>query len=274
MDHRRLQRALFRMQHDPGFAARLRAGDREAAASTGLGEAELAWLRGADPVALSADREGRRAAQLLRNVGSELRLATALGPAGDGDPAWLAGFPRSGRFHRAVSDGTPLPLALADWAEERAAGAPSPTFRAFVSLEAALLRARRDVALPATVPEGAVLRAPSARLLVLPAGTHAAATAFASALAAGMGRLPLAVEASGSETVLFAADARADARFGRLRPVRVEPLEPLVAELLRRAAWPLDRAARAAFAAEHELEPGEVEAVVDEYRADGVLVGG
>ncbi|HSJ98614.1 MAG TPA: hypothetical protein VLC53_16180, partial [Myxococcota bacterium] len=143
MDHRRLQRALFRMQHDPTFAGRVRAGDPEASASTGLGSAELAWLRAADPIALAADREGRRAAQLLRNAASEFRLSLALGPAGDGDQAWLAGFPRSSHFHRAVSAGTPLPLALATWAEQLAAGAPCAAFRALLALEAAMARARR-----------------------------------------------------------------------------------------------------------------------------------
>lgn len=276
MDHRRLQRALFRMQHDPAFAERLRAGEREAAASTGLGGPELAWLRAADPIALSADREGRRAAQLLRNAASELHLAAALGPAGDGDPSWLADFPRSPHFHRAVSEGTPLPLALAAWAEERASGAPDAAFRALVALEAAMARARRAPVALVAVPEGAVLRAPTARLVELPAGTHAAAAALTRALAAGAARPPpaVAVAAGARETLLLAADPGADVRFGRLRPLRVEPLSPLVAELLRRARRPLDRAARAAFAADHELEPGDVEAVVEEYAAEGVLLRG
>jgi len=39
-------------------------------------------------------------------------------------------------------------------------------------------------------------------------------------------------------------------------------------------AIPLDRAALAAFAADHELEPGDVETVVEEYAAEGVLLRG
>jgi hypothetical protein len=274
MDHRGLQRALFRMQHDPGFAQRLRAGDPEAAASTRLGAHELAWLRAADPVALGADRDGRRAQQLLRNVASELRLATALGPAGDGTRAWLAGFPRSPHFHRAVSEGTPLPLALADWAEERAAGAPCAGFRALVALEAAMARARRSAGPRPHVPRGAVQRAPGARLVTLPSGTHALAAALARVLDAGgaIGPGAVALDERAHETLLLAADPGADARFGRLPPLRVEPLAPLVADLLRRADRPLDGAARAAFAAAHELALDEVEAVVADYVAEGVLL--
>jgi hypothetical protein len=271
MDHRRLQRALFRMQHDPAFAERVRAGDAAAAASTGLGERELAWLRDADPIAMAADREGRRSAQLLRNVASELRLASTVGPAADGDRAWLAGFPRSPGFHRAVSEGAALPLACAAWAEALAAHAPSALFRALVTLEAAMMRARRQARPPpAAVPAGAVLRVPGARLVELPAGTHAAAVA----LEQGAEPAGLAVDEARREVLLIAADAAADARFGRLRPLRVEPLPALVAELLRCAERPLDRAARAAFAALHELVPEQVEAVVAEYVADGVLLRG
>jgi hypothetical protein len=36
----------------------------------------------------------------------------------------------------------------------------------------------------------------------------------------------------------------------------------------------LDRAARAAFAADHGLDPRDVEAVADEYGDEGVLVRG
>lgn len=278
MNHRGLQRALFRMQHDARFAARLRAGDAAAAASTGLGPHELAWLRAADPAAIAADREGRRAAQLLRNVASELALASAVGPRGDGDRGWLAGFPRSDAFHRAVSEGASLPLALANWATERAAGAPSATFRALLALEVALVHARRAVHEPAPpLAEGAIRRAPGARLLVVPAGTYAVACTLqeareAKAAGAAPGVPP--VDEAARETLLLVAEDGPPPRFGRLRAVRVEPLAPLVAKLLQQAARPLAPSARAAFAARHELDAAEVEAVVDEYVNERVLLRG
>ncbi|HEY8493057.1 MAG TPA: hypothetical protein VIN04_04140, partial [Myxococcota bacterium] len=82
------------------------------------------------------------------------------------------------------------------------------------------------------------------------------------------------VDEAARETLLLFAEDGPPPRFGRLRAVRVEPLAPLVAELLRRAARPLAPSARAAFAARHELDAAEVEAVVDEYVAERVLLRG
>jgi hypothetical protein len=278
---RRLQRALFRMLHDAEFAARVRAGDAEAAASTGLGPSDLAGLRGADPAAIAADRDGRRGAQLLRNVTSEFPLCVAAGPRADGDDAWTPGFPRSAHFHRAVSEDEPLPLAFAAFAEATARDAKSALFRAFVALEAEMARARR--AGPAPVPAlaaGEVALTGWVRLLALPAGTHAAAVALGEALAAGgagaarVAALEHGLAVDTTERLLVVADACADARFGRLRPVRVEPLPPLVAAFLEAARAPLAPAARRAFAAAHDVDAAEMEAVVDEYVAEGVLARG
>jgi uncharacterized protein (UPF0276 family) len=267
-DHRGLQRALFRMQHDPDFAARLRAGDGEALASTRLGARELGWLRGADPDAVAADREGKRAAQLLRNVGSEFPLATRVAPRGDGDPRWIGAFTRSADFHCAVSESASLPLAFAAWLEARAREAPSPLFRALASLEIAMARARRGPAGPGRVPaRGEIVLAATALVFSAPAGTHRAA----AALARGAAPAALAVDEAEREAILIAADASADARFGRLRPISVEPLAPLVAAFLERARVPQGGAARARFAAEHGVALADLESVVDGYVADGVL---
>jgi hypothetical protein len=273
MDHRRLQRALFRMQHDPAFAARVRSGDETAAASTALGARELALLQAADPVALSADRDGRRADQLLRNVSSEFRLARAIGPDGSGSASWLGGYPGSAVFHDAVSAATPFALGFALFAERIAATAPSRLFRALVALEAAMARARRAAPAQLSVAPGAVIRAGGVTLVDVPANTHAAAAALTAALDAGapLPRIAPVVDPSEPETLLLVADLVADARFGRLRPLRVEPLTPLVAAFLRSAADPIDGPARAAFAAAHGLAPDDVEAVVRDYVADGVL---
>jgi hypothetical protein len=258
------------MQQDPGFAARIRAGDGEACASTRLGEQELGWLRAADPAAVAADREGRRAAQLVRHVASELRLAAAVGPAADGDPSWIGGFPRSTFFHEAAaSAGGSLPLAFAAFAEQVAESAPSALFRALVALESFLVRARRAEIEPVEKPPaGAVVRAAGAHLLVLPAGTHAAAEALSAGAPAE------ALHPGATETVLVAVGAGGEPRLGRLPALRVEPLPEPVAAFLARAAKPFDRAARAAFAADHGLDPRDVEAVADEYADEGVLVRG
>ncbi len=258
------------MQHDPDFAARLRRGEDEAVASTGLGAAELACLRAADPRAVAADRDGKRAAQLLRNVCSEFRLATRVGPDGGGGRDWIAAFPRSSHFHTAVAEDRSLPLAFAEHARDVATGASSAAFRALVSLEAELARARRQVpAAPAAAP-GEVVLAGVARLVTLPAGTWALAAALdageATAKAPRLGD-------DGQERVLLVADAEPPAP-GALRAVRAEPLPDAVAAFLVRAREPLDAAARAAFARAHGVEPADVEAVVAEYVAEGVLVAG
>lgn len=276
MDHRRLQRALFRIQHDPAFAARLRAGEEQAIASAALGDRELAMLRAADPVAVAADREGRRAAQLLRNVSSEFRLSLSLGPAGDAGAAWIEGFPSSPFFHEAVAADAPLPLAFAAFAEQVAAGAPSASFGAVVALEAAMARVRRTAAPTPAVASGEVVRVGASALADLPRGTHAVAAMLTRA-AASQEMTPsadLVVTVRERETLLLAADSTAEARFGGLRPLRVEPLSPLVAGFLREAARPLALAARSAYAAAHGVGAHEVEAVVAEYVAEGILVRG
>lgn len=276
MDHRRLQRALFRMQCDPGFAARVRAGERGAVASTALGKRELACLRAADAVAIAADRDGRRVAQLLRNVSSEFRLSIAVGPRADADASWVERFVRSPLFHDAVSSGSPFPLVFSAFAQAVAASAPSAVFRAVVTLESAMTRVRRaERRTPDLVP-GAVIRVSASELVDLPAGTHAAAMELLRAAEAGGSASPasLAVDDRERETLLLAPDPRADRRFGRLPALRVEPVSPLVARFLHAAARPLSAGDRATFAVAHDLDAAAVEAVVDEYVAERMLVRG
>jgi uncharacterized protein (UPF0276 family) len=266
---RRIQRTLVRMQHDPGFAARLRARDGAALDSTGLAPEDAALLCAADAVAVAADRDDARAAQLLRNVASEFRASAAVGPHGDGSADWTLGFPRSGFFHEAIASDASLPLAFARYAESCAEAAPSALFRALVALDAAMARARRDGAIESTPIGDAVRLAAGAALVALPAGTHAAA----AALAGDPADRALRVDAEAREHVLVAR-VGPPARFGRLPELRVEPLAAAVAALLAAARTPLDAAGLARFAAEHELEVAELDAVVDEFVADGVLVRG
>jgi uncharacterized protein len=272
---RSVQRALVRMQHDADFAARLHGGDAAAIASASLDAVGVGWLRALDLAAIAADRDGKRAAQLLRNVASEFRLCVAIGPAGDGDAAWTRAFPRSPEFHAAIARDASLPLAFAIFSEAHAASAPSPLFRALVALEAAMARARRDDCAPSAPPPDALLLSSAARVVALPGGTFAAAAQLGERLDRGdaAGALP-GITPGPAEFVLIVADLQADARFGRLRPVRVEPLAEAVAAFLQRARAPLDAQAQRIFAAEHGVDAADLTAVVAEYLTEGVLLRG
>jgi hypothetical protein len=268
VDHRGLQRALFRMQHDPGFARRLREREPQAERSTRLGPAELGWLRAADPAAVAADRDGRRRAQLLRNAGGELALAACVGPRGDGERDWLEAFPASEEFHAAVAEDASLPIAFCRHAARCAAGA-SRLFGALVELESALARARRDTrGSPAPGPDEVVL-APTAWLVELPDGTHRAAERLRRSLDAGRApRPPWPALGRGSEAVLIAAGPRPAVG---LSAVRAERLAPPVAAFLAACLRPQGAPARAAFARARGLDLLEVEAVARELAGEGVL---
>ncbi len=275
MNHRRLQRALFRMQHDPGFAERLRAAEPEAVASTGLGPAERACLAAADPAGIAADRDGKRAAQLLSNVSSEFPLSTRGLERDGGRAAWTSAFPASREFHHAVSHDESLPLAFAAFAEREAARRGGTVLAGLVALEAAMARARRGARATPDPGPGEVVLAGTAHLLSVPSGLFAFATGLRVALdraGAPPPRPPAALESVRErEDLLVAAGARPRA-FG-LRPVRVEPLAPLPAAFLRRARAPLPAAARRAFAAEHDVDFDELASVVKEWCVEGILIG-
>jgi hypothetical protein len=265
VNHRGLQRALYRMQLDPGFAARLRARGAEAEASTGLGETELAWLRSADPAAISADRDGRRRSQLLRNVAGEFALSCAVPPAAD----WLEAFPASPQFHRAIARDTSLALAFCDYARERAAGA-SQSFVSLVALECALARARRATRPLPPLPAGTLALAPVAWLVELRDGVFGWATALRAALDRGQPAPRAPAGSNSHETVLVAGDPAATTT--RLRSVRAERLEPLVADFLAACEAGMAERELAAFAARHDVDPADVESVAKEFLAEGVLV--
>jgi hypothetical protein len=266
VNHRGLQRSLYRMQLDPGFAARLCARDAEAEASTGLGQAELAWLRAVDPAAISADRDGRRRAQLLRNVAGEFALSCAVAPTAD----WLDAFPASPQFHRAIAGDTSLALAFGDYARERAAGA-SESFASLVALECALARARRATRALPPLPAGTLALAPVAWLVELRDGVFAWATALRAALDRGKPAPRATLRGGEREIVLVAADP-APVATGRVRGVRAERLEPLVADFLAACEAGLPERERSAFASRRDVDPADVESVAREFLAEGVLV--
>lgn len=268
MNHRALQRALFRAQLDPRFAARVAAHEPEALHSAGLGTEELALLLAADPAALAADRGGRRREQFLRNVAGEFALSLAATNGG----ALAAAFPESDEFHAAVTADASLPLAFARHLEARTAGA-SAAVRALVALESALARLRREASPPPRLASGEVALAPWARLHDAPAGT----LALAAELRAGLDRgdsTPKSVHVSETEReALLLRRAPETAPF-RLPELELEALSPLLAELLGRARKPLGPAARAAFARGAGVAPAELEAVVAELVAERVLAAG
>ena len=266
MNHRGLQRALFRMQLDPGFALRLRAREPAAEESTSLREAELAWLRAADPDAVAADREGRRRAQLLRNVSSELALSLAAACGSD----WLETFPASDHFHRAIARDESLPLAFAAHAAECAAGSTA-CLVSLVALETGLARGRRELRAVPEGSSGALRLAPAARLVELEDGTFAWASALRQALdrGAGLPDLPRGLPPGSRETVLVASDPPAPG--SRLRVVRAERLAPAVAAFLSACVEGLDADGIRAFCEARSLERSDVESVIEEFAAEGVL---
>jgi hypothetical protein len=219
-----------------------------------------------DPLALSADREGRRRAQLLRNVSGELALSLAAARGAD----WLETFPASAHFHRAIARDESLPLAFAAHAAERAAGGAA-ILASLVALETALARARRELrALPAGA-DGALHLAASARLVELTDGTFAWASALRQALdrGAGLPDAPRGLPPGSRETVLVASDPPEPG--ARLRAVRAERLEPAVAAFLSACSDGLDAQGICAFCEPRGLEPSDVEGVIEEFAAEGVL---
>lgn len=238
MNHRAVQRALFRMQLDPGFAARLRAGETDA----GLGPAERALLRGADPAALGADRDQRRRGQFLRNVSAEFARSCAAGVSAEA-------FTSSPEFHEAIADDASLPLAFGRYAERCCAGG-SRALRGLVALERALARARRELRAAAAPGPGELALAPWVWRVALPAGTLE--------LAAGARAAPGAAEET--ETVLVLA--RPEPAPFRLREVEAELVSPDLARLLESLERPRPR---------RELD-GDTAEIVAELLADGVLV--
>jgi len=256
------------MQLDPGFAARIGARDPAAARSAGLGADELALLAAADPAALTADREGRRRAQFLRNVAGEFALSLAAAAR----PELADEFPASPELHAAVAADGSLPLAFARFLAARTETGP-PLVRALVALEGGLARLRRELRPPAELEPGELALAPWVELLALPAGTLAAAGALRAALdradptPIGVGVIEAATER------LLLRRAPEPPPFG-LPAVEVEELSPALAELLARAARPLGPEARAALAQALEVAPTELEEIAAGLVAERVLVAG
>jgi hypothetical protein len=150
VDHRRVQRTLFRMLLDPGFADQVRA-------DPPVPEPAATWLRSLDPALLAADPDQGRVRQLLGNVATELLHTVRAAPP------FLDGFPSSPELHRALADDAPLVLALAAYADRVL---PEGPWRAVLRLDAAMAevrRARTEAPFPPSLWERAGVRVAAGR---------------------------------------------------------------------------------------------------------------
>ena len=273
MNHRALQRTLFRMQLDPKFAQRIDAGEERALATTDLIPTDITVLRRADIVAVSADKNDQRRRQALGNLLTETPYSALYIP-----PADLYGFFADETFHDAIRRDERLPPAFADYLARNTRG----MVHALVRLEAAMTRMRRrdlrrdvDDSEPstATLRDDAIILHPRIELAVLPAGTLETAETIRRATAAkDQDETPPTLGAASDETEVVMIQATPSPHPHRLHEVAVERLEPLVADLLAAARKPMSRATRDAYAATNDADPNELEAFVDSLVEDLVVV--
>jgi uncharacterized protein len=243
IDHRRVQRTLFRMLVDPAFAQSVRQSGPE-----GLESPASDWLRTVDLDLLAADPDEARLRQLLGNVVLEFVHTVRAAPG------LVVPFAASPELHRAIAEDTPLPFAFAAYAHRELPA--DGLARALLTLDAAMVELRRA---PERAPSPTAQLAPTCRLVELPAGTVAAASALRE------GGVPVPLGSTPEHVLVIGGAIEADGRRG----VHVELISAAVAELL--AAGPLTTAARASFAARHEAEEADVETLIEGLRADGVV---
>lgn len=270
-DHRRIQRTLFRMQHDPVFASALRARDAGALASTGLAEADLVMLLAASAASIEADAGGRRRAQFLRNVASEHALTLARA-AGGADPLLLESFTASEHFHGAIREDRRLPLAFASHALERARVSGDAFLAALALLEGAMCRARRGPFERVAAPPGGLVLGPRADVLELPEGSVFAAGELRRALDEGEPRESPALPDGAREHVLILAGGAESPH--RLADATLEVLSPLAGALLSLARTPLTAEGLRAFCVRHEVTGDEVGGFLEDLVAEGIVIRG
>jgi hypothetical protein len=258
IDHRRLQRTLFRAQMDPSFAARVLAGD----------EPELALLRAASRAGITADPSGTRRLQVLGNATLEFRLCLA---ASDDPRARLEAFSSSEEFHAAIEQDRPLPLAAGAYLQRVLATQAWP--HALAQLEAALAAVRRADPGPQP-PAGCWQRAHRARVIELPTGTLAFAGAVHAALQAGQPcpAAPAPPAPDARESILVHAPPAA--HRWKLTDAIPEEVNEAVAALFLRATDPLDEASLEAFAQEYGATAADLLPLMQDYAQDGALVRG
>ena len=277
MNHRALQRTLFRMQADPEFARALLAREPEAVRASDLTQEELARIEGLDERALRADPGGKRRTQILGNASSEYRLALAAAARSEDAASFLGAFASSAEFHEALRKEGRLPLAFGAYAARRAEETNDPVLAAIVTLERAMVALRRDAVrelrTPTVTPlgEGELILSPLVRIVALRAGTMDLAAELARDLRGEDGPA-VACLAPGQERVLLRAQEPPSVHA--IADVAVELLQPPVDELLALAAIPLAASARADFARQKGATPEVLERFLAGYVSEGVLLRG
>jgi hypothetical protein len=257
IDHRRLQRTLFRAQMDPNFAAEVFAGD----------DPSLALIREASRAGIRADPRGTRRLQVLGNATLEFRLSLA----GCDDPrARLEGFASSVEFHAAIEADRPLPLAAGAYLCRVLADQAWPS--ALAQLELALAEVRRKDSGP-TPPAGHWQCASRAAVIDLPVGTLARAGEIQAALHAGQACPANPIDPSEHrESILVYA--RPGANPWALLEAIPEEVNEAIAALFRTAEQPIDAQALESFAAQFDATAADLLPLMHEYRAEGALVLG
>lgn len=266
-DHRRLQRGLFRMQMDPGFATRVFAHDPAAIETLELAPGDLDLLLAADPVAVAADAGDQRKRQLLGNLALEYGFAVGIGP-----DDLLERFLSAPEFHTAIRTDGRLMTAFGEYAARRASEAGDEALASMVEFERAMVAIRRLGEPRASAPRPGELRlAPHAHVVRLRAGTYELTVALRQH-AFGLIPNPTARVRAEDEHVLILADDPNPHDVTELR--RTELLTAPVAALLVAAGDGLDAAGRAAVAEGLGATLDELDEFADTLVGEGVLVRG
>lgn len=271
IDHRRLQRVLFRMQLDPRFCDDLLAGTAKAVKSSGLSERELGWLRKAGHAAITADKDKKRAGQVLGNITLEYRTSITVAIAvGD---RLREDFFADDLFHDAMMNGERLPIVFGRYAARRAQESAHPLLIDAVAIDRVLVDARRgDAERRSANPSAQWRLAAHVRTVVVRDGTHEYLTALRAAVDRGRRADPipphLAHVEKTTETLLVTAKTVAK---HRVREVLVERLEPAVADLIASAERGLDDDAIRELAARWETPADDLMAFAQSLADDGIF---
>lgn len=273
IDHRRLQRVLFRMQLDPHFCGALLAGEEKARQSSGLGDLELSWLRNAGRAAITADKDGKRTGQVLGNITLEYRTSIAVAAAVGAGDRFAEDFFADEIFHQAMMRGERLPIVFGRYAARRAQEAAHPLLVDAVEIDRTLVEARRANRACATPSPRARWRtAAHVRVIAVRDGTHEFLTNLRSAVDRGRRADPipshLAHESKDKESLLVTAKS---VSRHRVRDVAVERLEPAVADLIGRAELGLDDLAIRELSERWDTPADDLMAFAQSLADDGIL---
>ena len=262
-DHRALQRALFRMQMDAGFARRVFDRDPGALGSAPLAPDDWEMLWELDPRAVAADAGDARKKQLLGNLASEYALSCGIAPAG-----LLEQFLVCEELHEAIQADRPLPVAFGRYVLRRAEGDGAARRAALAQLELAMVELRRRRASPPQGPPGTLFLSPQAGLVRLMDGTLEWASRIQTALESADSVPDMVLSSDFEDLLLLAGTANPHA----LPNVVPERLEPSVAKLLRRAEMGLDSEGKRSLAQELGANSEDIDRFASSLVEEGILI--